>query len=240
MHVVPPAVPTAIERPSAGDGRGLAHREVEAQRTPVTRADLRASISRAYEKLTGHQGSAHLIDTLTAHASLETGSGSAMYNYNFGGIKGAGPTGETARCRTKEVIDGKEIEIRDGFRAYRTLDEGAVDYVRLMKARFGGAVQRAEVGDLDGFAHALKKASYYTADESKYASALHQLSGSSASASGLSAHDRTHYPGAFGYPAGDETSNAANTFPDAMSLGRVLDAIARHPTTLDDRDVDDD
>lgn len=219
-------------------------REVEPTRTPVTKADLRASISRAYEKLTGHQGSAKLIDTLTAHASLETGSGSAMYNYNFGGIKGRGPTGETARCRTKEVIDGKEIEIRDGFRAYRSLDEGAVDYVKLMKDRFGGAVARAEVGDLDGFAHALKKASYYTADETKYATALHRLAGTAGPATASTTAPAAHggLPGIPGlsFSAGAQSSNAASTFPDTIGLGRVLDAIARHPTTLADPDVEDD
>ena len=34
-----------------------------------------------------------------------------MYNYNFGGIKGGAPgTNETAKLRTKEVYDGKEVE----------------------------------------------------------------------------------------------------------------------------------
>src|SRR6187200_465774 len=117
-----------------------AARDVSPTRTPVSREELRAAIGRAHEKVTGRAPSAGLLDTLTAHASLETGSGSNMYNYNFGGIKGAGPSGETARCRTREVQGGREVEVRDGFRAYRSLDEGATDYVRLMRDRFGAAV----------------------------------------------------------------------------------------------------
>ena len=203
--------------------------EVEVQRTSVSRADLRAAIGRAHQKLTGHAASPALLDTLTAHASLETGSGAQMYNYNFGGIKGASPSGETARMRTKEVIDGREIEVRDGFRAYRSLDDGALDYVRLMRDRFGSAVSRAELGDVDGFAHALKQARYYTADESKYASALRGLS-SKTDVGASPAVTNVRSP---------VTSTAA-VFPDSFELGRVLDAIARHPRTVEEADLDED
>lgn len=206
-------------------------RTVDPERTSVSRADLRAAIGRAYHKVTGHAASAKVLDTLTAHASLETGSGTAMYNFNFGGIKGASPTGETAACRTKEVIDGKEIEIRDGFRAYHSLDDGAVDYVKLMTSRFGGAVQKAESGDLDGFAHALKQAHYYTADESKYASALHALSGQPEGSRTSSTH--------LGGLSNVNVSGASGGFPDTLELGRVLDAIARHPMTIPDAEDED-
>lgn len=201
--------------------------QVEAQRTPVGRADLRGAIARAHQKLTGHAATPALLDTLTAHASLETGSGDKMYNFNFGGIKGRSPSGDTAVCRTKEVENGKEIEIRDGFRAYRTLDEGALDYVRLMKERFGAALGKAEAGDLSGFAHALKQAHYYTADENAYASALHNLAGPG---------------GATHVAAGSATKPAerASAYPDTLELGRVLDAIARHPTHLAASEEDDD
>ena len=204
--------------------------EVEPQRTQVSRADLRGAIGRAHQTLTGHAATPAFLDVLTAHASLETGSGRQMYNYNFGGIKGASPAGETARCRTKEVVSGQEVEVRDGFRAYRSLDEGAVDYVRLMRDRFGAAALHAERGDVDGFAHALKQARYYTADESKYASALRGLSGKT---------------DALAAPATQaclriEASSAA-VFPDSFELGRVLDASARQPRTArtDEGDPDD-
>lgn len=204
--------------------------EVEAQRTSVSRADLRAAIGRAHQRLTGHAPSAELLDVLTAHASLETASGAKMYNFNFGGIKGASPAGETARLRTREVIDGRELEIRDGFRSYRSLDEGALDYVRLMRDRFGGAVSRAEVGDLSGFSRALKQARYYTANETEYTGALHRLAGS--------ADLRAAGP-PFAMAAQPMASSAL-VFPDAFELGRVLDAINRHPATSSDPDPEDD
>lgn len=214
--------------------------EVEPKLTPASRGDLRDAIARAHQTVTGKPATRELLDTLTAQASLETGSGAKMYNYNFGGIKGTSPTGETAVCRTKEVIDGKEIEIRDGFRAYRNIDDGAADYVRLMRGRFGAAVSQAEAGNIDGFAHALKKAHYYTADETKYAAALKNLSGvqdtgsvhhvaSSAAVGGYA--DVKSALASAGSLGGGTGSDA---FPDTSQLGRVLDAIARHPTMVDD------
>jgi hypothetical protein len=163
--------PASVERPAG------ASRQVEPQRTPVTRADLRAAISRALERTDGKRPADQLVDVLTAHASLETASGDRMYNFNFGGIKGTSPSGSTAVCRTHEVLGGKDVVIKDGFRAYGSLDEGALDYVRTMKSRFGGALAPAARGDVSGFASALKSAHYYTASEADYARGLNSLIG---------------------------------------------------------------
>lgn len=166
------ALPASVERPA-----GASSRQVEPQRTPVTRADLRAAISRALERTDGKRPADQLVDVLTAHASLETASGDRMYNFNFGGIKGTSPAGSTAVCRTHEVLGGKDVVIKDGFRAYGSLDEGALDYVRTMKSRFGGALAPAARGDVNGFASALKSAHYYTASEADYARGLNSLVG---------------------------------------------------------------
>ena len=159
-----------------GAASGAPH-NVEPQRTPVSVSDLRAAIGRAYQRVTGHAPSARIVQSLTAQASVETGSGRAMYNFNFGGIKGAGPEGQTASCMTHEVIAGKDVTLRQNFRAYSSLDQGADDYVRVLVAKFGGALPSAASGDLSGFAHALKQAGYYTASENDYAKALSNAAG---------------------------------------------------------------
>lgn len=223
------------------------HVAVEAQRTAVSRADIRGAIGRAYEKIYGHAASKDTLDTLTAQASLETGSGESMYNFNFGGIKGGAPgTNETAKLRTKEVYDGKEVEIRDGFRAYRSLDAGAEDYVRLLKNQSGKAMNAADAGNINGFAHALKEAHYYTADESKYASALNLLAGrpdgaaSSPSSLTMSGHGTSHVSMSNINDAingmGATGSGSYNDYPGTVELSRVLDAIGRHPKPADDED----
>ena len=76
---------------------------------------------------------------------------------------------------TREVQNGQSVHLQQGFRAYQSLDQGAVDYVSLMQTRFSSAMPAAEHGDVNGFASALKSSGYYTAPETEYASALHAL-----------------------------------------------------------------
>lgn len=208
-------------------------REVEPHLTPASPDKLRDAIARAYKKLTGRAPSAVTLDVLTAQASLETASGTRMYNFNFGGIKGRGPTGETARCKTHEVIAGKDVTIRDGFRAYRTLDEGAIDYVKLMRDQFPRAMDQAARGNVSGFAKALKQSHYYTADETAYATALHGLMpGGGSKETSLRApnpSDSTFsvQPGSMVGPS------SPGSFVDDAQLARVMDAIGHHRTTLE-------
>lgn len=152
-----------------------AKHEVPPKRTPVTRVDISNAIRRALEQSNGERPPEQLVETLTAHASLETASGDKMFNFNFAGIKGQSPSGTTAVLKTKEVVGGQEVVIRDGFRAYANIDEGARDYVRTMKAQFSGALGPAALGDVQSFASALKRAGYYTATEADYARGLTTL-----------------------------------------------------------------
>lgn len=215
---------------TAAGGAAREVREVEAKQTSVSHADIRHSIEHALAKEMGHAPTAKTVDVLTAHASLETASGAKMFNYNFGGIKGAGPSGETARYKTHEVVDGKQITIRDGFRAYGSLDEGASDYVHLMHGRFGAAVSAAERGDLDGFAHALKRSGYYTADEGTYANALHALSGDASA-------DRNE-TSVLVHGASNVTSNTNLGLADSSQVERFMNALSHHRPHVEDDSED--
>jgi hypothetical protein len=143
---------------------------VAPERTSVPMPEVEAALARAYTRATGSPPSPPMLKSLAAQASLETGSGQAMYNFNFGGVKGASPEGLTANCLTHEVVGEKDV-VRQAFRAYSSLDAGADDYVRTMVSRFSGSMQAAGSGNLDAFAHALKQAGYYTASETDYAAA---------------------------------------------------------------------
>ena len=61
------------------------------------------------------------------------------------------------------------------FRAFATLDEGCLDYLSILGDRFSTAWSYLEAGDADGFAHALHRARYYTADPKTYAAGLVSL-----------------------------------------------------------------
>jgi hypothetical protein len=197
--------------------------DVAAQRTPVSQADLRSAIGRAYASVNGRPASGKTLDVLTAQASLETGRGAQMYNYNFGGIKGQSPSGQTAHYMTREVQNGQSVHLQQGFRAYQSLDQGAVDYVTLMQTRFGSAMPAAERGDLNGFASALKGAGYYTAPETEYASALHALAPNlqNTTINNVSSETLVFPNDPF---ALQNTSNV--NLPTVDAVSRVLDAVA--------------
>ncbi|MBI4952602.1 MAG: hypothetical protein HY908_11260 [Myxococcales bacterium] len=123
----------------------------------------------------GRAPSEATLDVLTAHVSHETARGAKMYNFNFGGIKGTGPSGLGARCRTTEYLGEAPTRVTDQFRAYRDIDEGARDYLQFLGGRFGGALEAAERGDTHAFATALKARGYFTAPLTGYARSLEGL-----------------------------------------------------------------
>jgi len=145
---------------------------VHPQRTPLAPGRIRVALERAYEEKHGRKPSAAMLDVLTAHVSHETADGNKMYNHNFGGIKGVSPDGYTARLRTREVIRGRTIRIRDGFRAYETPERGAADYLSYLERHHSQALERAKRGDVTGFATSLKSRGYYTASLKDYQASM--------------------------------------------------------------------
>jgi hypothetical protein len=207
-------------RIGSGPSAALGVHEVEAHRTPATMTDIRGALSRALESSTGSRPSSRTVDVLAAQVSLETAHGGAMYNFNFGGIKGASPQGETANYMTREVYNGQSVTLQQGFRAYQSIDQGAQDYVSVLRTRFPQAYQQALAGNVNGFAHALKQSHYFTAPEDQYASGLRA---------------------AAGLPAGAATTATTPTeLPDSLAtsaqLSRVLDAIASTSVRIADPD----
>jgi flagellum-specific peptidoglycan hydrolase FlgJ len=193
----------------AVSGNRSSVREVQAQRTPASMGDIRAAIGRALEAATGRRPNGRTVDVLAAQVSLETAHGKSMYNFNFGGIKGASQNGETANYMTREVVGGHEIQLQQGFRAYGSLDEGARDYISVLSAHFPQAYAQAAAGNVDGFAHALKQSHYFTASEDQYAAGLRAAVGQS--------------PGA---PTLAPVSPVPTGLATSAELSRVLDAIA--------------
>lgn len=183
-------------------------REVAARKTVTSTADIRAALARAHQAATGEAAPAPLLDMLTAHVSHETALGTRMFNYNFGGIKGKSPAGDTARYMTREVTPaGEEVHISAPFRAYSSLDQGAADYVDVMRSRFPEAFAQASTGDPAAFAAALKRRGYYTASETSYAAAMRRL---------------VNDPGAIGTTEGPSLSAARAATP-------LLDIHPAHP-----------
>lgn len=141
--------------------------------TKATVADVFAALCKAAPEL---PRSGVLV--LLSQYALETGLGRACHNYNLGNAKhitGDGHKWTMFRC--SEIINGHEVFFdpphpQTWFRAFDTLEEGAADYVAMLRRRFAVAWPAVERGDVASFGHMLKAAHYYTADESAYVRAL--------------------------------------------------------------------
>lgn len=138
---------------------------------------VKDALSHAFEAEMGRPPSEKTTKILAAQVALETGRTQAMINYNFGGIKGTGPSGLTTAYRTKEGDGPTEVAIKDNFRAYQSKEEGAKDYVHLLHTRFNDALGAADRGDSHAFVHALKTHGYFTGNEATYTRLVDSLSG---------------------------------------------------------------
>lgn len=144
-------------------------------RTRLDGTQAADALRAAWTKVTGEAPSEKTVAVLTAQWAHETGNGGSMYNYNFGGIKGMGPGGLAVSQRTREGFGASEHSITDRFRAYRTAEEGATDYVKLITQRFPEAAQSAQNGDPTGFVAGLKQRGYFTGDPVAYTRSVASL-----------------------------------------------------------------
>jgi flagellar protein FlgJ len=161
--------------PAAGFAQALASRgapDAAPTLTPMRASDAAAAISNAYTSVMGAPPSKATLAVLVSQWSLETGGGRAMMDYNFGGIKGRSPGGQSVSYPTTEGSGDAVRSIVDSFRAYNSPQEGAADYVRLLRDRFPNALAQARAGNPAGFAHALKSGGYFTGSEKAYADGI--------------------------------------------------------------------
>lgn len=189
--IVPVSITELREKPEAKAGAADGARFAEtldgakaAQNTPglvpVVRTKLDAAqaqeaLRAAWEKVTGEAPSDKTLALITAQWAHETGNGASMYNYNFAGIKGAGPSGLSVAQHTREGYGASERRIVDNFRAYRSAEEGATDYVQLLSKRFPEAVEGARQGDPGAFVRGLKSRGYFTGHEGAYLNSVSSI-----------------------------------------------------------------
>lgn len=103
-----------------------------------------------------------------AHAALESGWGQreivaadGTSSHNLFGIKaGAGWDGNSVNSTTTEYRQGVAMKISAKFRAYADYAEAFIDYARLLKRRYSGAV--AAGNDAQAFASGLARGGYAT------------------------------------------------------------------------------
>lgn len=161
----------------ATEGGKKAGNLVPVVRTQLSAGQAQEALRAAWENVTGEAPSDKTLALITAQWAHETGSGASMYNYNFAGIKGTGPSGLSVSQHTKEGWGDTERRIVDNFRAYRSAQEGATDYVQLLAKRFPDAVEGAKQGDPAAFVRGLKSRGYFTGNEGAYLNSVSSIAG---------------------------------------------------------------
>jgi hypothetical protein len=165
------AEPAAETTPSAPPAPTL----VRAARTPLRGDEAAGALRDAWTSVRGDAPSAETLSILVGQWAHETGRGASMLNYNFGGLKGTGPSGLSTACSTREGWGDSQVRVVDRFRAYGSAQEGARDYVGLLARRYPDAVRAAENGDAQGFVQALKARGYFTDNEATYTKSVQSL-----------------------------------------------------------------
>jgi mannosyl-glycoprotein endo-beta-N-acetylglucosaminidase len=144
-------------------------------RTRLTGSEAAGALRAAWTEVRGRAPSQETLSLLVGQWAHETGRGESMRNFNFGGLKGTGPSGLSATCSTREGWGEGEVRVNARFRAYGTAEEGARDYVSLLARRYPDAVRAAEQGDAKGFVTALKANGYFTDNEASYLRSVQSL-----------------------------------------------------------------
>jgi hypothetical protein len=160
--------------------------------------DVFQGLVRAWQTLLNETPKKESICILMAQSALETGRWKAIHCFNFGNIKSSDadgldytfyacnelmPIAMAKQYAAKSPDTAKITAIRnDGkawiwfypdhpasrFRAFKTLDEGALDYLGFLFKKYRSAWQSVVSGDPTQFSHQLKIHGYYTADEASY------------------------------------------------------------------------
>ena len=83
------------------------------------------------------KGSGIFLETLLGQAILETSSGkselSSKYNNYFGIKADKSWKGKSVNMKTREVFDGKSVNINSNFRVYDSFKDSARDYIKFLK-----------------------------------------------------------------------------------------------------------
>jgi hypothetical protein len=142
--------------------------EVQPEVTLLSGNDAAKALSRAWKRARRQLPSLDLLVVLTAHWAHETAAGTSMFNYNFGGIKGRGPSGLSCLRGAREGFGFRTRVSRDRFRAYPNVASGADDYLSLLLRKYPLAIEAAERGEVIEFVQALHDGGYFTGSEHDY------------------------------------------------------------------------
>lgn len=155
----------------------MANQQVAPVKTSFDSNQLIPAFISAWRKLVGSEPSQNQIAMLIAHNALETGgfTTKAMFNYNIGNIVKTSQDSFDYFVHP-DSYHGKKFMSK--FRSYNSLEDGVLDYLKLIKKGYPQAFD-ATSGTPKDFAHALvanPKFKYYDeTHEKEYAAGMTSL-----------------------------------------------------------------
>lgn len=148
--------------------------ELSAERTPVTAEQAAYHLARAYRTVGGQPPTREVLGLLLAQWALETDTGRAMWNYNFGNAKFSSRDAHYQYLKgCFEYVDGvrQTYGARAAackFAAFTSPSSGALAFVRLL-ARRAHWWRGLHTGTTAGFVRGLTTSpAYFTAGADKY------------------------------------------------------------------------
>lgn len=152
-------------------------------------AEAAYALREAWYRIYGEYPSNKSLAVLWAKSALETGRWKFIHCYNFGNIKKKWPTKYSSDdghyfCMYKcgEVLNGKHQIFepphpQTHFRGYKTIEDGAKDYIRFVsqQKRYLKAWEKVIEGDPVGYSYELKVSGYYTASLERYTAGVVRL-----------------------------------------------------------------
>jgi len=116
-------------------------RYLEPKLTNLSAGEAYYGLHEAWKKIFDETPSFNTIVILLSQTALETGRWAKMYNYNWGNIKSHSDDGHYwTMYDCSEIINGREFFFHPPhdqckFRAYRSVEDGAEDYIRLVSKK---------------------------------------------------------------------------------------------------------
>lgn len=154
---------------------------VQREKTIVSESQMTQAIINAWKSLFGSEPYKEQVALVMAQNALETGHRKSMYNYNVGNIT----TNDKSQydyfddlTTDEQVSPGQWKKMRLKYRAYKSLDEGVKDYLKFLSnpsGRYAQAWEHIKNPNPTSYSQELKRAGYYTANESAYTKNLNSL-----------------------------------------------------------------
>lgn len=182
----PADTPAAIEgtgsSPAAGAASVDPHKaqpETCVLQSPLTETELLRVLWEGHVAWSGKPPTPQRLACAFAHCALEHARGKRIFGNNLGHVTTTGGwTGRSCQYswtkRTSTHPDRWRV-VRLRFRMHDTLQEGALDYWKLMGSQYRIALDACDAGDAEKAGRVLGELGYYTSDIDSYATAMKGL-----------------------------------------------------------------